>query len=254
MNEASSSIELVLLRRRIYQKKLHRLLFVVAAILLIIIALFISDIAGPSGAATRLSDSFIKHIQENDPTKAYELFSDETKKTTTEDKFADQISQVSLVVNGTPVIDNKDISSDKATITYDIMGSDDLKYYVTIALAKNGDQWRVEGFNSENEQAILVKNFVKYIQSNLYENAYDLLSKSARSANAYADFQTKADSIRRQIDGEAKILSKNVKNDSAEITFSFGTNDETGMEYMIINLEKENGAWKINNYEFKTTS
>lgn len=111
--------------------------------------------------------------------------------------------------------------------------------------------------NATTSGAVKVSNtFVKSIQAENAGPAYELFSKEAKNVVSESDFKEAVDQAGKILKGKAKMTSKEVLGETgsaatSKITYDIDGND--GKTYTItVNLTKEDGQWKVLNFDSTT--
>lgn len=109
-----------------------------------------------SSGAAKVSDQFINYVQTQKSAEAYVLLAKEAAATVTEAQFKDIVDRISPILSGKPRTTGKQIGADaasgsEATISYEIDGTDDLTYNVSVRLAKVDGEWKVLSFDSKRK-------------------------------------------------------------------------------------------------------
>ena len=133
---------------------MKKLLIIFGVIITFIIAIIIFASMATS-APLKVSDEFIKEIQAGNSTAAYDLMSAEAQNTTSSSEFEAVVDQISPILNGTPKVQDKQVSAETgktttAEIIYDITGTDGT-YKVTVRLSENNSKWQVQAFESDKK-------------------------------------------------------------------------------------------------------
>lgn len=125
---------------------------IVAGVVVFIVAVVIIVNVAASGAV-KVSNQFINDIQAKQANDAYSLFSSEATKIVPKDQFVTLVNQAGPILNTNEKMTSKEVSGEtgnsaKAKVVYEIKGTDNVTYEVTVNLTKESGQWKVLHFNS----------------------------------------------------------------------------------------------------------
>ncbi|MDO8265578.1 MAG: DUF4878 domain-containing protein [Candidatus Saccharibacteria bacterium] len=139
-------------KKKFYQKTWGKVLI---GIVVVIGGLVIFTMQATS-AAVKVSNQFLNAMQAGDGATAYSLFSSEAKDSVDSDEFETVVDQVGPILNTKEKIVERSIEaetgeSSKATIVYDIKGTDDKNYKVAVELTKEDGNWKVLNFDSDED-------------------------------------------------------------------------------------------------------
>lgn len=120
-------------------------------VVLIVGLLLVVDTA--TSAPLKVADEFVAKIQADESSYAYDLMSTDAKAVTSSQDFVSIVDRINPILTGKPSVQSKEInaetgSDDKAVIVYEINGSDNNTYILTVTLIKTNDQWKILGFES----------------------------------------------------------------------------------------------------------
>jgi len=139
-------------------KKSTKKLFIKIAIgVVIAIVLLVLIVNATTSGAVKVSNTFVKSIQAENPGPAYALFSKEAKNVVSESDFNDAVSQVGKILKGEAKMTSKEVlgetgSAATSKITYEIKGTDDKTYEIIVNLTKEDGQWKVLNFDSTTKK------------------------------------------------------------------------------------------------------
>jgi len=132
-----------------------KIIVIVGSILAFIaVILLIANIA--TSAPLRVSDEFVANIQDKKATAAYNLLSTDAQGTITLNDFTSMVDQIGPILNGKPNMKSKEVSAETgrdstAKVVYEISGSDDYKYDLTVNLVEKDGAWKVLNFESKKQ-------------------------------------------------------------------------------------------------------
>ena len=139
------------------KKSKKKLLIKIAVGVVIAIVLLVVIVNATTSGAVKVSNTFVKSIQAENPGPAYELFSKEAKNVVSESDFKDAVDQAGKILKGKPKMTSKEVlgESGKAAtskITYEIDGNDGKTYIITVNLTKEEGQWKILNFDSTTKK------------------------------------------------------------------------------------------------------
>ncbi|MFA5004066.1 MAG: hypothetical protein WC498_02195 [Candidatus Saccharimonadales bacterium] len=135
-------------RRPLWQK-------IVTIVVLFFVALVVIVNVAASGAV-KVSNEFIKDIQNQRTDAAYSLLSKEAAQATPKDQFAAVVDRVGPLLKSDTKMTSKEVngetgSSATSKVTYEIKGTDGITYKVTVNLLKEDGKWKVLNFDSTSK-------------------------------------------------------------------------------------------------------
>ena len=106
--------------------------------------------------AVRVSDQFIADLQELNAESSYDLFSTKARSAVSSAQWNAVIKQAGPILSGKPKITHKEVSTStekgsEATISYEILGSDNITYSIAVSLVKESGTWKVLDFGSKRK-------------------------------------------------------------------------------------------------------
>jgi len=139
-------------------KKSKKKLFIKIAVVVVILAVvLVLVVNGTTSGAVTVSNKFVKSIQAEDPSTAYNLFSNEAKNVVSESAFKEAVDQPGKILKGQAKMTGKEVegktgSAATSKITYDIDGNDGKTYTITVNLTKEDGEWKVLNFDSTTKK------------------------------------------------------------------------------------------------------
>ena len=132
--------------------KKKKIWLIVGAIVAVFIVLVLITNAATS-APVKVSNELVSDIQAKNSTGAYGLLSSGAQKVVPADQFKQVVDQIGPILSGTPKMISKEIkgetgSAATAKVVYEIKGSDNVTYKITVNLTKDNGQWKVLNFDS----------------------------------------------------------------------------------------------------------
>ncbi len=129
------------------------ILKILGGIVIFVVALLVVVNLTSRGAVV-VGNRFINLIQTQKAAEAYALFSKEAAVTITPADFKMVVERVGPILSGKPKVTGKQIGSEtgggtSATISYEMAGTDNLTYRITINLAKQDGEWKIMNFDSK---------------------------------------------------------------------------------------------------------
>jgi len=125
---------------------------VIGSFIALIVAIFMIVMV-TTDASVKVSGQFISDMQANKTDAAYALMSAEAKEATPKSDFDAAINRIAPILTGKPNLTSREIAAEtgtttKATIIYEITGTDSKTYDMTILLQENDSKWQVQAFQS----------------------------------------------------------------------------------------------------------
>ncbi len=110
-----------------------------------------------SQGALKASDQFIADLQDLNADSSYDLFSIKAKSAVSPVQWNTAVKQAGPILSGKPKVTHKEVSTStekgsEATISYEIIGSDNIVYSIAVSLVKENDTWKVLDFGSKRKQ------------------------------------------------------------------------------------------------------
>lgn len=139
------------------QKRSVKKLIIKVALVIVVLVLALWLVVGyTSSGAVKVGDAFISNLQNLKATEAYALFTKQAATTVTPEQFKEIVDRVGPILSGIPKKTGKEIGTNaetgaQSTITYEIAGSDNLTYVITITLVKEDDAWKILNFESKQK-------------------------------------------------------------------------------------------------------
>ena len=132
---------------------LKKKLVVIGGIFVGIIIVLVILVSVATSAPVKVSNDFISDMQTNNPNAGYGLMSKDAQGATSQADFTTAINRVSPILNGKSKMISKEVkgetgSAATAKVVYEIKGSDNITYTLTINLTKENGQWKVLNFES----------------------------------------------------------------------------------------------------------
>lgn len=118
----------------------------------LIIVLIVVAYSATSGVAN-VSNEFLKDLQTGNADGAYSLFSKEAAAVTDKATFKDVVDRSGPILNTKSKMTSREVKGETGkagtgTVTYEIVGTDNKTYTVTINLTKEDGKWKVVNFES----------------------------------------------------------------------------------------------------------
>jgi ketosteroid isomerase-like protein len=106
-----------------------------------------------ASGAVKASNQFVNDIQNRDASGAYSLFTREAAAQTDRQAFGQMVDTIGPTLNTKLNMTGKEVSGETgsaatATVTYEVKGTDNVTYVLTVKLQKEDGQWKVLGFDS----------------------------------------------------------------------------------------------------------
>lgn len=125
---------------------------VVAIVGALIIVLIVVAYSATSGVA-KVSNEFLKDLQSTNADGAYSLFSKEAVAATDKTAFKDTVDKAGPILNTKAKMTGREVKGETGQagtgkVTYEIAGTDNNTYTVTINLVKEDGKWKVVNFES----------------------------------------------------------------------------------------------------------
>ena len=138
------------------KRSIKKLIIKIALVIVVFVLALWLGVSWFSGGAVAVSDAFISNVQNLKAPEAYALFTKQAADTVTPEDFKTIVDRVGPILNGTPKNVGKQIGTDastgaQSTVTYEIAGSDNLTYLLTITLAKEDGAWKILSFESKQK-------------------------------------------------------------------------------------------------------
>ena len=129
----------------------------IAVLMTLAISTLFYTIKNTTSAPVNVSKQLINDIQSKNSNDAYNLLSPAAQSTISSNDFTQVVNRIGPILNGTPKLQSKEVSAKKedgqtAKVVYQIIGSDNLTYNLTITLVKSNGTWQVQNFDSKQQQ------------------------------------------------------------------------------------------------------
>jgi len=107
-------------------------------------------------APVKVSNQFVNSVQTGDAAAAYALFSTEARQVVPVDQFNTLVAQVAPILNTKEKMTSKSISGETgeaatSKVTYELKGTDDKTYVITVNLVKEDGDWKVLNFERDSK-------------------------------------------------------------------------------------------------------
>jgi hypothetical protein len=132
-------------------KKIVLVIVAGVVVLMLVAALLVNNV---TKEPVKVSNAMIADIQAKDGAGAYVLFSSDAQKVIPKDQFNQLVNQIGPILNGSPKITDKEVNGHTgqpatAKVVYEIKGSDNQTYSITVNLTKENGAWKVVNFDSK---------------------------------------------------------------------------------------------------------
>ena len=136
-------------RFRLWQK-------ILAGAVVVFVVLFIIINLATSGV-TKVSNEFLKDMQNKNADGAYSLLTKEAAAATDKDQFKKVVDQAGPILNTKAKMTSKEASGETGKagtgkVVYEIKGTDGITYNITINLQKEDGEWKVLNFESDQKK------------------------------------------------------------------------------------------------------
>lgn len=129
---------------------------IVAGAVVAFVVLFIIINLATSGV-TKVSNEFLKDMQNKNADGAYSLLTKEAAAATDKDQFKKVVDQAGPILNTKAKMTSKEASGETGKagtgkVVYEIKGTDGITYNITINLQKEDGKWKVLNFESTQKK------------------------------------------------------------------------------------------------------
>ena len=129
-----------------------KIVVIVSAIVVFIIAIITAATVATS-APLKVSDEFVSGIQSGNASAAYDLMSSDAQAVTSSEDFATVVNYIEPILTGKPDNKSKEVSAETgsdptAKVVYEVAGSDNYTYVLTVNLVQKSGEWKVLNFES----------------------------------------------------------------------------------------------------------